>query len=294
MKLYYAPWACSLADHIALIEAGFEFDIESVDLHAKRTASSGDYLKINPKGYVPALAFDDGQILTENIALLDWIAGQKPSLQPSGALGRARQLEMLSFIESDIHHAFKPMWHDSSDAEKRLAGEAVARHLQFAATQMRGDYLFGDELSAADCFLFVMLRWAEKFGVAVPDTLLRFQWRMAQRPAVEDAIRREEGQAAPALSRLDARVRENPREHRFERAIHDTAFAAAYYRDTDGKLAFIHTEVPSEFSGQGIGTELARGAFDILRESGRRAVLVCPFMTHFYAKHPEYADVIDG
>jgi len=294
MKLYYSPGACSLSDHIALIEAGLDFEIEAVDLRAKRTASGGDYLTINPRGYVPALAFDDGQVLTENIALLDWIAGQKPSLQPGGPLGRARHLEMLSFIESDIHHAFKPMWHDGGEDEKRKAIEAVAGHLRFAASRMQGDYLFGDELSAADCFLFVTLRWAEKFGVAVPEPLLRLQWRMAQRPAVEDAIRREEGQAPPPRSRLDARVTENPREHRFERAIHDTAFAAAYYRDTDGKLAFIQTEVPSEFSGQGIGTELARGAFDILRQSGRRAVLICPFMAHVYAKHPEYADVVES
>src|SRR5262249_5978769 len=158
--------------------------------------------------------------------------------------------------------------------------------------QMRGDYLFGDRLSAADCFLFVMLRWAEKFGVFVPDALLRLQWRMDERPAVEAAIRREEG-SVPASSRIAAEVTENPGQHRFERPIHDTAIAAAYYRDADGRLAFTHTEVPSEFSGQGIGTELARGAFDILRVTGRRAVLVCPFMTHFYATHPEYADVVE-
>lgn len=196
MKLYYSPGACSLAAHIALIEAGLEFDVEAVDLRSKRTASGGDYLKINPRGYVPALAFDDGQILTENVALLDWISEQKPSLRPSGPLGRTRLLEMLSFIEGDIHHAFKPMWHGGSEAETRKAGETVAKQLQFAATQLRGDYLFGDELSAADCFLFVMLRWAERFAVAVPDALLRLQWRLAQRPAAEAAIRREEGKAA--------------------------------------------------------------------------------------------------
>jgi glutathione S-transferase len=294
MKLYYAPWACSLADHIALLEAGFEFDLEAVDLRTKRTASGSDFLQVNPRGFVPALVVDDGQVLTENIAILDWISGQAPSLQPGGVLGRARQLEMLSFIESDVHHAYKPMWHPSSDAEKRKAAETVAGHLRFAASRMQGDYLFGDQLSAADCFLFVMLRWAERFDVAVPDTLLRLQWRMAQRPSVKDAIRREEGKAPAVHARLDARVKENPGEHRFERAIHGTAFAAAYYRDADGKLAFVHTEVPSEFSGQGIGTELARGTFDLLREQGRRAVLICPFMTNFYAKHPEYADVVEA
>jgi glutathione S-transferase len=294
VKLYYALGACSLASHIALIAAGLEFEVEAVDLRTKRTASGRDYFEINPKGYVPALGLGDGQVLTENVAVLDWIAQQKPNLQPRGALGRSRQLETLSFIESDIHHAFRPMWHDVTEAEKRAAQDAVAKHLRYAATLVQGDYLFGDEPSAADFLLFVMLRWAEKFGVAVPDVLLRLQWRTAQLPAVEAAIRFEEGEAPPAGAELDTRVTENPRQHRFERAIHETALAAAYYRDADGRLAFIHTEVPSAFSGQGIGTELARGTFDILRRSGRRAVLVCPFMSHFYANHPEYADVVEG
>jgi glutathione S-transferase len=296
MKFYYALGACSLADHIALIEAGLSFEAEAVDIRAKRTASGADYRQINPKGYVPALVLDDGQIITENVAVLDWIAEQSPNLEPAGPLGRTRQLEMLAFTASEIHHAFKPMWHSGTQAEKEKARETVARLLNIAAAQMRGEYLFGDRLSAADCYLFVMLRWAEKFGIAVPEALLRLQWRMEQRPAVEAAIRREEGGAprrSPSL-RLVADVIENSKEHRFERPIHDTAIAAAYYRDADGNLTFVHTEVPYEFSGQGIATELARGAFEILRESGRKAVLICPFMVQFYTKHPEYADVVAG
>ena len=93
---------------------------------------------------------------------------------------------------------------------------------------------------------------------------------------------------------MTTQVIENPQEHRFERAIHDDAIAAAYYRNMDGKLAFIHTEVPTEFSGQGIATELARGTFELLRKSGRKAILKCPFMVHFFATHPEYRDVVDG
>jgi uncharacterized protein len=89
-------------------------------------------------------------------------------------------------------------------------------------------------------------------------------------------------------------VRENPQEHRFEWPINDNATAAAYYRLDEGRLVFTHTEVPSEFSGQGIATELARGTFELLRESGRKATLVCPFMVHFFSTHPEYADVVDG
>ena len=93
---------------------------------------------------------------------------------------------------------------------------------------------------------------------------------------------------------MHGEVRENPEHRRFELPIEDDAIAAAYYRPADGRLVFIHTEVPSEFSGMGIATELARGTFELLRESGRKATLRCPFMVHFFAKHPEYADVVDG
>jgi predicted GNAT family acetyltransferase len=119
---------------------------------------------------------------------------------------------------------------------------------------------------------------------------------MEQRPAVNAALAREEAsrprnQTPP---RIDAKVKENPQRHRFERSIHDGAIAAAYYRDAHGKLVFVHTEVPSEFSGQGIATELARGTFGLLRQSGRKAILTCPFMVHFANTHPEYSDVVVG
>jgi predicted GNAT family acetyltransferase len=202
---------------------------------------------------------------------------------------------MLAFISTEIHRTFKPMWH-GGEPEKQKARETVAGLLQFAATQMRGDYLFGENLSAADCYLFVMLRWAETFGVAVPEALLRLQWRMEQRPAVQAALKRE-GAFAPrnrSSAQISAVVTENPEQHRFERPIHDTAMAAAYYRDEDGKVVFIHTETPAEYSGMGIATDLARGAFEILRASGRKAILICPFMVHFFTTHPEYADVVEG
>lgn len=298
MKLYFAPGACSLADHISLLEVGAKFEAEAVDIRTKRTASGEDFLSINPKGYVPALVLDDCEILTENVAILDWIADRHPQLRRNGALSRTRQLEMLAFISTEIHRAFKPMWHGGEE-EKAKARETAAGLLDFTAKQMLGDYLFGSELSAADCYLFVMLRWAEKFGVAVPDELLRMQWRMEQRPAVRMALQREEAAKTtlphpPRTSPIDAQVRENPEQHRFERPIHDGAIAAAYYRDADGELVFIHTEVPSEFTGQGIATELARGSFELLRQSGRKAVLKCPFMVHFSNTHPEYADVVIG
>lgn len=93
---------------------------------------------------------------------------------------------------------------------------------------------------------------------------------------------------------MNIEVRENPGQRRFERPIDDMAIAAAYYRTEDGRLVFIHTEVPLEHAGMGIATELARGTFELLRSSGRKAVLRCPFMVRFAARHPEYADIVDG
>jgi len=251
MKLYYAPNACSLADHIALIEVGARFEAEAVDIRTKRTASGEDFHTINPKGYVPALVLDDCETLTENIAVLDWIAEQYPQLRRSGVLSRTRQLEMLTFISTEIHRAFRRLWHGGTEPEKTKTREEVAGLLKFAATQMSGDYLFGDELTVADCYLYVMLRWAEKFGVAVPDALLRLQWRMEARPAVQAALAREEASVPHRhASPIDSEVKENAAQHRFERPIHDGSIAAAYYRDADGGLVFIHTEVPTAFSGK--------------------------------------------
>ena len=296
MKLYFSPGACSLADHIALLEVGAKFETEAVDMRTKRTASGEDFRTVNPKGYVPALVLDDCEVLTENIAVLDWIAEQYPQLRRHGSLSRTRQLEMLAFISTEIHRAFKPMWHAGGEAEKQAARETVAGLLAFTAARMQGDYLFGQDLSAADCYLFVMLRWAEKFGIATPDALLRLQRRMERRPSVRTALEREDASShrnrpsAPA----ETGVTENAGQNRFEQPLRDDAIAAAYYRPEDGALVFIHTEVPSEFAGHGVATALARGTFDLLRQSGRKAVLKCPFMVRFAIAHPEYGDVVVG
>lgn len=119
MKLYYAPGACSLADHIALHEAGLNFEHERVDLKTKRTESGADFSQINPKGYVPALVLDSGETLSENIAILDWIADQSPALTPSGPLGRARLLEALAYISTEIHKSFKPFFSGAGVQKKQ-------------------------------------------------------------------------------------------------------------------------------------------------------------------------------
>lgn len=291
MKLYYAPSACSLAVHIALLEVGAEFETEAVDLRTKRTASGEDFRAIGPKGYVPALVLDDCEVLTENIAVLDWIADQHPQLRRHGALSRTRQLEMLAFISTEIHGAYKPLWHGAPANDKQAARETVARRLEFVAARLQGDYLFGGDPTVADFYLFVMLRWTDRFGIAVPEPLARMRALMEQRPAVQAAIANEEAARRGAVQAAPE-VRDNPDQRRFERPIQDDAVAAAYYRDEGGRLVFIHTEVPFEYSGRGIATALARGTFDLLRQTGRKAAVQCPFMVRFANVHPEYADVV--
>ena len=191
MKLYYAKGACSLADHIALLEAGLRFETEAVDIHTKRTRSGADFHDVNPKGYVPALVLDSGEIITENIAVLDWIAEQNPVLKPMGNLARTRVLEMLTFISTEIHRAFKTFWHDGAESEKLQARETLATLLEFTATQMRGDYLFGDTLSVADCYLFVMLLWCHRHDIALPARLKDYCHRIDRLPAVVEAMTKE-------------------------------------------------------------------------------------------------------
>ena len=198
MRLYLAPGACSLADHIALHEAGLKFDRVKVDLKARRTETGGDYTQINPKGYVPALQFDDGQVLTENIAILSWISDQAPGLAPTGPMARYRLLEMLAFISTEIHKGFKPFFKpDASEAEKTEAGEQIGKRLSFLADRLTSDFLLGDKMSVADAYLFTMLMWASKMGVKVPAPLAAYSERLRARPAVRQSLEHE-GLAQPA------------------------------------------------------------------------------------------------
>src|SRR5437879_3912787 len=125
MKLYLAPGACSLSEHIALHEAGLTFDRVNVDLRTKRTEDGRHFNEINPKSYVPALVLDDGRLLTENVAILDWIADQCPRLAPQGEHAHSRMLEMLTFISTEIHKQFGRTFFPTSDAEKEAAFQKI-------------------------------------------------------------------------------------------------------------------------------------------------------------------------
>jgi glutathione S-transferase len=191
MQLYYSPGACSLACRISLHEAGIAADFERVDLKTKVTEHGSDYKAINPKGCVPMLVLDDGAPVTEIDAILDFIADRDPELGPGGPLGRTRLIEMLSYLSTEVHASFKPLWHDASEAEKAGAREAVARRLDFLESRMPGSYLFGLRFTVADAYLFVMLRWAKGFGVPLSPRLLGYFDQILERNSVRQALTEE-------------------------------------------------------------------------------------------------------
>lgn len=189
MKLFCAPGFSSLADHIAMLEAGLQFDIVKVDISTKQMEGGGLYTDINPKGYVPALMLDDGEVLTENVAILAWVADRAPSLAPPGRLGRYRLIEMLSFIASEIHKRF-PIYLSAEEATQAALREDLLRWFGFVANRLEGDYLFGNAFSAADAYLFVMARGAAELGFPLPDAI-GYISRIESRPSVREALRRE-------------------------------------------------------------------------------------------------------
>jgi glutathione S-transferase len=191
MKLYYSPMACSLADHIALLEAGASFERESVDLKRKRTASGADFTKVARKGYVPVLVLEDGEVLTENIAILDWIASQYPALHADGPLGRTRTIEVLTYISTEIHRAFKPLWHQGNETDRQKAARTITALFDVLADGLTSDYLFGENPTVADFYLFVMLLWAMRFGVPTPVSFKALRVAMTARPAVRAAMAHE-------------------------------------------------------------------------------------------------------
>lgn len=195
MKLFYVPGACSLADHIALREVGLPFQLVRVlgGRGDKHTDDGREFRAINPKSMVPTLELDDGAVLTENLALLVWIAEQGGALLPARGLARARVLEALAFMTTEVHGNFKPLFFaDAGAAEKDRARAHLARHFAALAEQL-GDreFLVGDALTIADPYLFVMGRWSVLHAVAVPEAITRFVTRLNARPSVASALAAE-------------------------------------------------------------------------------------------------------
>ena len=191
LTLYYSPGACSLADHIALEEAGLDYDTVKVDLKSKKTEDGKDFTQINPKGYVPAIDTGDG-VLTENAALLVMIAERSKKLLPASGMERYRVLEAVAFITTEIHKSFAPFFHGGSDEEKEEARKKLAKRFeQLQAASPDGDFIASKDVSIADCYAIVMLRWAKSQNVPIPHELKAYDERMRQRPGVRAALEAE-------------------------------------------------------------------------------------------------------
>jgi glutathione S-transferase len=196
--LYAAPGACSLAPHIVLREAGADFNLVKVALKTHKTEDGRDYYAINPKGYVPALELEDGEILTEGPAITQYIADTHPyaNLAPTpGTVARARVQEDLTFIGTEIHKAFGPLFNPSnSDEVKQAARDKIGKRFDELEKRLAGgrDYLHGD-FSIADAYLYVMTRWAPNVGIELArwPHIAAFKQRMSERPNVQAALAAE-------------------------------------------------------------------------------------------------------
>ncbi len=198
MKLFLKPGACSLSPHIALEEAGLSYETENVDLATKKTASGGNFLEVNPKGYVPALLLDSGELLTEGPAIVQYIADQAPArnLAPAnGSLARYQLQSWLNFIATEIHKSCTAFFHPLSKDDWKTAARAnLDRRLGMLNDHLADKpYLLGNDFSVADGYLFTTLSWMKYIGIdlATLPSLAAFQARVAARPAVQKVLKDE-------------------------------------------------------------------------------------------------------
>lgn len=197
LKLYFAPGACPLASHIALCEAGLPFELVRVDLATKKTADGMDFCAINPDGYVPVLQFDDGSILMEGPAILQYIADRVPEKNlapPNGSFARYQLQSALNFISTELHKSFSPLFNPaaSSDA-KEAAKQLLNERFTNLSKRMPHTYLLGEAFSIADAYLFTVLGWAKyvNFDLSVWPAFGNYQARVVARPAVQQALKEE-------------------------------------------------------------------------------------------------------
>jgi glutathione S-transferase len=199
MKLYFAPGACSLSPHIVLRESGTTFDLEQVDLKTKQTKAGADYLKINPKGQVPVLQLDNGEVLTEGPAIVQYVADQKPGsglVPAAGSLPRYHVMEWLNYITSELHKSIGALFSPTTpDAYKTLVTkEQLPKKFAYVDQNLAGkQYLTGDNFSVADAYLFTVINWTNFLKIDISDypNLKAFQARVAQRPKVQEALKAE-------------------------------------------------------------------------------------------------------
>jgi glutathione S-transferase len=198
MKLYLTPGVCSLSPHIVLEELGIAHETETVNLRTKATASGGNFLAINPKGYVPALQLDSGEVLTEGPAIVQYLADLKPELAlapPNGSLARYQLQSWLNFIATELHKNFSPFFNPAApDEMKAIARANIERRLGYVNEQLEGrQHLLGEGFTVADAYLFTVLGWAPiiKLDLSGWAHVTAYQARVAARPAVQRALKAE-------------------------------------------------------------------------------------------------------
>ncbi len=198
MKLFYTPGACSLSPHIALLEAGLPFTLQKVDLKNKTLESGEDFNAVNGKGQVPALELDNGHVLTEGPAIVQYIADQKPAagIAPAaGTMERYKLQEWLNFITSELHKGLGSMFNPAQTPEwKEAVKITLGKRLDWLSTQLTGkQYLMGEKFSVADGYLFTILSWAKPLGFDLSRWAVLEQYiaRVAARPKVVEAMKAE-------------------------------------------------------------------------------------------------------
>lgn len=198
MKLFYKPGACSLASHITLRESGKDFSLIGVDLMHKRMENGDDFLKVNPKGQVPALLLDDNTLLTEGVAIMQYIAdsvSDRQLLAPVGTINRYKTLEWLNFIATELHKGFTPLFRpDTPEEYKPTVRALLDKKLAYIDESLAGaQWISGSRFTIADAYLFTVLRWAfaVKLDMAGYKNIVDYMARVAARPAVAAAMAAE-------------------------------------------------------------------------------------------------------
>ncbi len=198
MKLFYKPGACSLASHITLRESGKDFTLDGVDLMKKRLENGDDFFAVNPKGQVPALLLDDGTLLTEGVAIMQYLADSVPDRQllaPTSSLSRYKTIEWLNYIATELHKGFTPLFRpDTPEDFKPTVRALLEKKMQYVNDALQDNqWICGSRFSIADAYLFTVLRWAYavKLNMAGLSNIDAYMARMAERPAVAAALKAE-------------------------------------------------------------------------------------------------------
>ncbi|MDA8480057.1 glutathione transferase GstA [Citrobacter sp. Awk 4] len=198
MKLFYKPGACSLASHITLRESGKDFTLDSVDLIKKRLENGDDFLAVNPKGQVPALLLDDGTLLTEGVAIMQYLADTVPDRQllaPTSSISRYRTLEWLNYIATELHKGFTPLFRpDTPEEYKPTVRALLEKKLHYVNDVLKdGQCICGPRFTIADAYLFTVLRWARavKLNMEGLTHIDAYMARVAERPTVKAALKAE-------------------------------------------------------------------------------------------------------